>query len=194
MSYLYAKKYHGPITDLVKALRQEIHTKPCEEICWNKAQHDCCKSLHMMSCWVEDPNGDEFKYHLARVPDYLWLAEDGMKMQSFGSQLWNCTFVTQAIIVSNMVDEYGDSLKKAHFYIKESQVKENPAGDFKSMYRHFTKGSWTFSDQDHGCGVSDCTAESLKCLLLLSQMPSEIAGEKADVERLHDAVNGLLYL
>ncbi|XP_058208036.1 dammarenediol II synthase-like isoform X4 [Rhododendron vialii] len=257
MSYLYAKKYHGPITDLVKALRQEIHTKPYEEICWNKARHNCCKedlyyphsivqdllwdglhyltepiitrwpfnkireramqkvikymrygaessryisigcvekSLHMMCCWAEDPNGDEFKYHLARVPDYLWLAEDGMKMQSFGSQLWDCTFATQAIIASNMVDEYGDSLKKAHFFIKESQVKENPAGDFKRMYRHFTKGSWTFSDQDHGWGVSDCTAESLKCLLLLSQMPSEIAGEKADVERLHDAVNGLLYL
>ncbi|XP_058208022.1 dammarenediol II synthase-like [Rhododendron vialii] len=257
MSYLYGKKYHGPITDLVKALRQEIHTKPYEEICWNKARHDCCKedlyyphtfvqdllwdglhyltepiithwpfnkireramqkaikymhygaessryitigcvekSLHMMCCWAEDPNGDEFKYHLARVPDYLWLAEDGMKMQSFGSQLWDCALATQAIIASNMVDEYGDSLKKAHFYIKESQVKENPAGDFKSMYRHFTKGSWTFSDQDHGWGVSDCTAESFKCLLLLSQMPSEIAGEKADVERLHDAVNGLLYL
>ncbi|KAI8563353.1 hypothetical protein RHMOL_Rhmol03G0105500 [Rhododendron molle] len=257
MSYLYAKKYHGPITDLVKSLRQEIHTKPYEEICWNKARHDCCKedlyyphsfvqdflwdglhylsepimtrwpfnkireramrkaikymrygaessryiaigcvekSLHMMCCWAEDPNGDEFKYHLARVPDYLWLAEDGMTMQSFGSQLWDCTFATQAIIASNMVDEYGDSLKKAHFYIKESQVTENPAGDFKSMYRHFTKGSWTFSDQDHGWGVSDCTAESLKCLLLLSQMPSEIVGEKADVERLQDAVNGLLYL
>ncbi|XP_058208026.1 dammarenediol II synthase-like isoform X2 [Rhododendron vialii] len=257
MSYLYGKKYHGPITDLVKALRQEIHTKPYEEICWNKARHNCCKedfyyphsivqdllwdglhyltepiitrwpfnkireramqkaikymrygaessryitigcvekSLHMMCCWAEDPNGDEFKYHLARVPDYLWLAEDGMKMQSFGSQLWDCTFATQAIIASNMVDEYGDSLKKAHFFIKESQVKENPAGDFKSMYRHFTKGSWTFSDQDHGWGVSDCTAESLKCLFLLSQMPSEIVGKKADVERLHDAVNGLLYL
>ncbi|KAI8563347.1 hypothetical protein RHMOL_Rhmol03G0104900 [Rhododendron molle] len=257
MSYLYGKKYHGPITDLVKSLRQEIHTKPYEEICWNKGRHNCCKedlyyphtyvqdllwdglhylsepiitrwpfnkireramqkaikymrygaessryitigcvekSLHMMCCWAEDPNGDEFKYHLARVPDYLWLAEDGMKMQSFGSQIWDCALATQALIASNMVEEYGDSLKKAHFYIKESQVKENPAGDFRSMYRHFTKGSWTFSDQDQGWVVSDCTAESLKCLLLLSQMPSEIAGEKADVERLHDAVNVLLYL
>ncbi|KAL0337468.1 UNVERIFIED_CONTAM: Dammarenediol II synthase [Sesamum calycinum] len=32
------------------------------------------------------------------------------------------------------------------------------------------------------------------CLLLLSQMPTEIVGEKADVERLYDAVNVLLYL
>ena len=35
----------------------------------------------MLACWVEDPNGSYFKKHLARVPDYLWVAEDGMKMQ-----------------------------------------------------------------------------------------------------------------
>ncbi|KAL7211433.1 hypothetical protein ACSBR2_014322 [Camellia fascicularis] len=31
----------------------------------------------------ENPDGNEFKHHLARVPDYLWLAEDGMKMQMY---------------------------------------------------------------------------------------------------------------
>ncbi|CAA3028533.1 dammarenediol II synthase-like [Olea europaea subsp. europaea] len=153
------------------------------------------KSLQMMCWWAHDPNGDEFKHHLARVPDYLWLAEDGMKIE-FGSQIWDSTLATQAVIAIGMVEEYGDCLKKAHFYVKESQInpKENPAGDFKSMYRHFTKGAWTFSDQDQGWVVSDCTAEALKCLLLLSQMPIEIAGEKADVERLYEAVNVLLYL
>lgn len=35
----------------------------------------------MLACWVEDPEGDYFKKHLARIPDYLWVAEDGMKMQ-----------------------------------------------------------------------------------------------------------------
>lgn len=37
--------------------------------------------LCMLACWVEDPEGDYFKKHLARIPDYLWVAEDGMKMQ-----------------------------------------------------------------------------------------------------------------
>ena len=45
------------------------------------------QSLQMMCWWAEDPNCDEFKYHLARVPDYLWLAEDGMTMQ-----VWFTTF------------------------------------------------------------------------------------------------------
>lgn len=35
----------------------------------------------MLSCWIEDPNSEAFKLHLARVVDYLWVAEDGMKMQ-----------------------------------------------------------------------------------------------------------------
>ena len=36
--------------------------------------------LCMLACWVEDPNGDYFKKHLARIPDYIWVAEDGMTM------------------------------------------------------------------------------------------------------------------
>lgn len=34
--------------------------------------------------------------HLPRVYDYLWLAEDGMKMQGYnGSQLWDTSFAVQ---------------------------------------------------------------------------------------------------
>ena len=35
----------------------------------------------MLACWIEDPNGDYFKKHLARVQDFIWVAEDGMKIQ-----------------------------------------------------------------------------------------------------------------
>jgi len=37
--------------------------------------------LNMLACWIEDPNSEAFKLHIPRVYDYLWLAEDGMKMQ-----------------------------------------------------------------------------------------------------------------
>ncbi|CAK7345821.1 unnamed protein product [Dovyalis caffra] len=36
----------------------------------------------MLCCWVEDPNSEAYKCHLARIKDYLWVAEDGMKMQA----------------------------------------------------------------------------------------------------------------
>ena len=35
----------------------------------------------MLCCWVEDPNSEAFKLHLPRIYDYLWIAEDGMKVQ-----------------------------------------------------------------------------------------------------------------
>ena len=39
------------------------------------------KVMNMICCWVEDPNSEAFKFHLSRIKDYLWLAEDGLKMQ-----------------------------------------------------------------------------------------------------------------
>ncbi|KAK6911168.1 Squalene cyclase, N-terminal [Dillenia turbinata] len=255
MSYLYGRRFVGPITTLIKELREELYLQPYETISWNKWRHVCAKEdlyyphpliqdllwdslyicteplltrwpfskirekalevtmnhihyedensryitigcvekvLCMLCCWVEDPNGDYFKKHLARVPDYLWVAEDGMKMQGSGSQEWDTGFAIQALLASNLTNEIGPTLKLGHDFIKKSQVKDNPSGDFAKMFRHISKGSWTFSDQDHGWQVSDCTAEGMKCCLLLSMMPPEIVGEKMEPERLYDSVNVLL--
>lgn len=35
----------------------------------------------MLACWVDDPDGDYFKKHLARVSDFIWIGEDGLKIQ-----------------------------------------------------------------------------------------------------------------
>ncbi|KAF4348828.1 hypothetical protein F8388_016100 [Cannabis sativa] len=258
MSYLYGKKFVGPITPLILQLREELFTQPYDEINWKKVRHFCAKEdlyyphpwvqelfwdslymcteplltrwplnklirqkalqvtmehihyedensryitigcvekvLFMLSCWVENPNGVYFRKHLARIPDYLWIAEDGMKMQSFGSQAWDTSFVIQALVATNLTDEIGETLAKGHNFVKESQVKDNPSGDFKSMYRHISKGSWTFSDQDQGWQVSDSTAEGLKCCLLLSLMPPDVVGERINLERMYDSVNVILSL
>ncbi|KAG5043197.1 hypothetical protein AAZV13_03G090000 [Glycine max] len=258
MSYLYGKRFVGPITPLILQLREELFTQPYEKVNWKKARNQCAKedryhphsliqdlvwdslyifieplltrwpfnklvrekalqvtmkhilyedensryitigcvekALYMLACWVEDPNGDAFKKHLARVPDYLWVSEDGMAMQSFGSQGWDASLVIQALLATNLMEEIGPTLAKAHDFIKKTQVKDDPLGDFKSMYRHISKGSWTFSDQDQGWQVSDCTAEALNCCLLLSILPSEIVGEKMEPQRLYDSVNILLSL
>ncbi|CAI9779853.1 unnamed protein product [Fraxinus pennsylvanica] len=257
MSYLYGKRFVGPISGLVLSLRQEIYTEPYHEINWNRARNTCAKEdlyyphplaqdmlwgfLHhfaepvltrwpfsklrekalkvamehvhyedmnsrylcigcvekvlcLIACWVEDPNSEAYKRHLARIPDYFWVAEDGLKMQSFGCQMWDAAFAIQAISSSNLAEEYGPTLMKAHNFVKASQVQENPTGDFSKMYRHTSKGSWTFSMQDHGWQVSDCTAEGLKAALLFSQMPTELVGAEIETERLYDAVNVILSL
>ncbi|KAK9076020.1 hypothetical protein SSX86_004350 [Deinandra increscens subsp. villosa] len=240
MSYLYGRRFVGPITSLVLQLREELYAQPYNEINWKSTRHLCAKediyypppllqdimwdslyiftepfltrwpfskireqalkttmkhihyedensryitigavekvllakknhiillnSNHMLACWAEDPNGDAFKKHLARIPDYIWIAEDGMKMQSFGSQEWDASLAIQALLATDISHEIGPTLKNGHDFIKASQVKDNPFGDFKSMYRHISRGSWTFSDQDHGWQVSDCTSEGLKPL------------------------------
>jgi len=48
----------------------------------------------MLACWVEDPNGDAYKKHLARVPDYLWISEDGMTMQVCVCVITSITIIT----------------------------------------------------------------------------------------------------
>ncbi|XP_057979064.1 cycloartenol synthase 2 [Malania oleifera] len=256
MSYLYGKRFVGPITSTVLSLRKELYTVPYHEIDWNQARNHCAKedlyyphpliqdilwaSLHkvvepilmrwpgkrlrekalrmviehihyedentryicigpvnkvlnMLCCWVKDPNSEAFKLHLPRIFDYLWIAEDGMKMQGYnGSQLWDAAFAVQAIISTNLVEEYGPTLRKAHTFIKNSQVLEDCPGDLASWYRHISKGCWPFSTADHGWPISDCTAEGLKAILLLSKIPSEIVGEPLDVKRMFDAVNVIL--
>ncbi|KAK4343327.1 hypothetical protein RND71_036421 [Anisodus tanguticus] len=114
--------------------------------------------------------------------------------KSFGCQLWDAAFSIQAILSSDIAQEFGPTIKKANSFLKESQVQENPYGDFKKMYRHISKGSWTFSMQDYGWQVPDCTSEGLKCALLLSQMPTDLVGEKIETHRIFDAVNIILSL
>ncbi|MCD7473305.1 hypothetical protein HAX54_015086 [Datura stramonium] len=134
----------------------------------------CRKVLCMLaSCWVEDPNGDYFK-NILLGSQIIYGGVFVVELQSFVVKKWDTGFAIQALLASEMNDEIADTLKKGHDFIKQSQVKDNPSGDFKGMYRHISKGSWTFSDQDHGWQVSDCTAEGLKCCLLFSMMPSEL--------------------
>ncbi|KAI4334890.1 hypothetical protein L6164_013595 [Bauhinia variegata] len=166
-SYIFVESFltRWPLNKLIreKALKETMKHIHYEDENSRYITIGCVeKVLCMLSCWVEDPNGDAYKKHLARVPDFLWVSEDGMTVQSFGSQLWDATFVIQALLATNLTDEIAPTLARGHDFIKKSQVKDNPSGNFKSMYRHISKGAWTFSDQDHGWQLSDCTAEGLK--------------------------------
>ncbi|KAB2634103.1 beta-amyrin synthase-like [Pyrus ussuriensis x Pyrus communis] len=242
MSYLYGKRFVGPITPLILQLREELYAQPYDKINWKGVRHYCAKEdIYFPHPWIQDflwdclyicteplltrwpfnklireralevtmkhihyedensryitigyPNGDYFKKHLARIPDYLWVAEDGMKMQSFGSQLWDTGFAVQALLACNLTDEVAPTLARGHDFIKN--LRFFLYSDFKSMHRHISKGSWTFSDQDHGWQVSDSTADGLKCCLLLSMMPPEMVGEKMEPERSYDAVNVIISL
>lgn len=65
------------------------------------------KALSMLACWIEDPDSEAFKCHIARVPDYLWIAKDGMKTQIYdGSQVWDdAGFMIEALLATGLVKE-----------------------------------------------------------------------------------------
>lgn len=147
----------------------------------------------MLACWLEDPESIEFKKHLCRVPDYLWVAEDGMKMQGYnGSQLWDLSFAVQAIFATKLQDKFKTCLKKAHCYLERTQIQTEADEPLAKYYRHISKGAWPFSTQDHGWPISDCTSEALKAVLLLRKMSSNDVGAPITDERLFEAVNVIL--
>uniref|UniRef100_N1QTI8 Cycloartenol synthase n=1 Tax=Aegilops tauschii TaxID=37682 RepID=N1QTI8_AEGTA len=151
------------------------------------------KALNMVCCWAEDPSSEAFKRHLARIPDFLWISEDGMKAQVYDSvQSWETSFIIQAYCATDLVSEYGPTLERANAFMKKSQVLWNHPGDQSYSHRHRSKGSWTLSSADNGWAVSDTTAEALKAVLLLSKISNNIVADPVERERVHDAVDCLL--
>ncbi|OAY76872.1 Cycloartenol synthase [Ananas comosus] len=175
--------------------------------------------LNMLCCWIEDPNSEAFKLHiqeslitcgLQKMHENAEIFNSStsmcIDMQGYnGSQLWDTAFTAQAIVATNLIGEYGPTLKLAHEYIKIHRlfhhtrasfpdVRDDCPGDLNYWYRHISKGAWPFSTADHGWPISDCTAEGLKASLLLSKISPEIVGDPVEARKLYDAVNVILSL
>lgn len=137
---------------------------------------------------------DGFRMHIPRIYDYLWVAEDGMKMQGYnGSQLWDTAFAVQALSSTGLHIDCARAIYRAHTYMKETQVRED-CPKLERYYRHISKGAWPFSTRDHGWPISDCTAEGLKaCLGMGGLLNVGIdVGIMLPIERLRDAVDVIL--
>jgi squalene/oxidosqualene cyclase-like protein len=150
--------------------------------------------------------------HMARVADYLWLAEDGMKMKGYnGSQCWDTSFAIQAIYEAKLLDDFPDLSTRVWRYLERTQIlstdesqataafKFESASNRRKYFRHISQGGWPFSTSAHGWPISDCTSEGLKGALCLIKSSRAVQsglqsgalnpiGEK----RLQSAVNVLL--
>lgn len=152
------------------------------------------KFINMLSVWYADgPKSERFAKHKTRLLDYLWLAEDGMKVQGYnGSQLWDTAFAIQAYTESGLAPYFAPAMSLGYNYLEISQVLED-VPDRVKFYRHISKGGWPFSTRDHGWPISDCTAEGLKATLALHDTVISRVGEQTITrERMEDAVNILL--
>ncbi|XP_063197639.1 lanosterol synthase isoform X3 [Chroicocephalus ridibundus] len=176
MSYCYARRLSAEEDELIRSLRQ------------------ISKTINMLVRWfVDGKNSPAFQEHVSRIPDYLWLGLDGMKMQGTnGSQLWDTAFAIQAFLEAEAqkMPEFTSCLQNAYEFLRFTQIPENPP-DYQKYYRHMNKGGFPFSTRDCGWIVADCTAEGLKSIMLLQEKCPFIA-KLVPPERLFDAVNVLL--
>lgn len=149
------------------------------------------KAIQMLARWVEDPHGEGFRRHVARIDDYLWDGDDGLKMQGYnGSQLWDTAFAAQAMLESGLPRREGafaDVLGPAHAWIDANQIRED-VPDGHRYYRDRVKGTWPFSTAEQGWSVSDCTAEALKVALQMAPLTRTPIPEP----RLRDTLDVLL--
>lgn len=148
---------------------------------------------------------------MARVADYLWVAEDGMKMKGYnGSQCWDTSFAIQAVYEAGLLDEFPSLSKGVWSYLERTQIlstevsQASPAFKYEDaafrmrFYRHISQGGWPFSTSAHGWPITDCTGEGLKGVLCLMRSKCVQNGiqegmlKPMEDERIQNAVNILL--
>lgn len=158
------------------------------------------KCLNMLAVWMDGGNSnttEAFVRHIPRIDDYIWVAEDGVKMQGYnGSQCWDTSFAVQGFVEGDLCKDFPECTRKVYDYLKRSQIA-NDEVDRDFYFRHISKGGWPFSTAAHGWPISDCTAEGLKAVLALHDekfhgiIPVDMQIPRA---RLEDACDVLLSL
>ena len=149
--------------------------------------------LNLLACYIrEGPDAESVRRHRDRMQDFLWMTNEGMLMNGTnGVQTWDTAFLVQAVIETGFADDpqFRPMLTKALEFLDDQQIRED-CPEMDICYRHRRKGAWAFSTRDQGYTVSDCTAESLKSVLLLQNLPKfpKLVSES----RIRDAVDTLL--
>lgn len=156
------------------------------------------KALNMLAVWIDsgyDINSEAVQRHIPRIDDYIWVAEDGVKMQGYnGSQCWDTSFCAQAMIEGNLASRFPDCAKMIYKYLDRTQIRSDE-DDCERYFRHISKGGWPFSTAAHGWPITDCTSEGLKAVLALHKVGSLIpVAKRLPVKRLQESVDVILSL
>lgn len=178
----------GPFTSLRnRALKYVADYIQAEDVTTNYLTiGPVSKAFHVLVAFIRgggrsDPDGarrtQEFKAHAARMMSYIWIAEDGLKVQGYnGSMCWDTSFALQACAEAKLEDEYPEMCAKAWGWLTREQVRMLPHGDWQ-FWRQPIRGGWGFSTAEQAWPVSDTTGEAFKAVLALRGKPCVAAGE-----------------
>lgn len=144
---------------------------------------------------VQGPEGEDFKKSIARYKECLFLGPTGLTvMGTNGSQVWDSAFFVQYFFNAGLAElpQYHDVVVNAFRFLVRSQFDtECEPGSFRDK----RKGAWPFSTKEQGYTVSDCTAESIKAIVMVMNSPAFAdVHHEYDLTKLHEAVDVLLSL
>ncbi len=149
------------------------------------------QAINSLCIWhAYGKESEQFKKHVARWYDYLWVAEDGMKMNGYnGSQLWDVAFTTRAMLESDLGLLFPKTLNKSYQFIDDMQILAEHE-THQAFFRHPMIGSWPFSTAEQGWPVADCTAEGLSATLAVHK--TKLFKQTISDERIKLAVDVIL--
>ena len=135
---------------------------------------------------------EKFQY---RFKDALFHGPQGMTvMGTNGVQTWDCAFAIQYLFMANLAElpEFHDLVTSAYRFLCRSQFDTECV---PNSFRDKRVGAWGFSTKTQGYTVSDCTAESIKAIIMVrnSDVFKELHNEITD-ERLYKGIDVLLSL
>ncbi|CCE63206.1 hypothetical protein TPHA_0E01120 [Tetrapisispora phaffii CBS 4417] len=143
----------------------------------------------------EGKNSKQFERFQYRMKDALFHGPQGMTvMGTNGTQVWDCAFFIQYYFVAGLAEkpEFYDAISAAYKFLCRSQFDtECEPGSFRDK----RVGAWGFSTKTQGYTVSDCTAESIKAIIMVRNSPTfaKIHNEFSD-ERLYKGIDILMSL
>lgn len=138
-------------------------------------------------------NSPMFERFLFRWPDFLYMTPEGMFMcGTNGVQVWDVAFAVQYCVIAGLADkaEFHDTIIRAYRFLVRSQfTDETVPGSFRDK----RIGGWPFSTKPQGFIVSDCTAEAIKALIMVQNVPGlEFLKAEISEERLYQGIDRLL--
>ncbi len=149
--------------------------------------------MNMVACYIrEGPDSYSVKRHRERLPEYLWMKNEGMLVNGTnGVQTWDTSWLVQAAVEAGLAEDpkWRSMLTKALEFLDDQQIRED-CREQDVCYRQQRKGAWAFSTKLQGYTVSDTTSEALKAVLML-QHKSGYQTLVSDA-RIRDAIDTLL--
>ncbi|GLA51271.1 hypothetical protein AnigIFM63604_007623 [Aspergillus niger] len=168
----------GPV-----ALPQFIEKK-AEERAWDILQNmnnaSNSTGIISMDAWLnmiavycgEGPSSPTLRRMQEASLEYLWMGSSGMQSMSIhGGHAWDTSLALQTLVYTGLADDrdFRNNTVQAYEYLIQQQLVDD-WDNANICHRPSRLGAWSFTTRYHGSPCSDCTAESLKAILMVESL------------------------